>query len=258
MVQIIKASAAGLLLSVAAAPASAAVIVQTSSNSSAEQGGFDGFDRTLGTLNSVTLAISTTEHRALPFGTMALEQYGSISWVVEGYSNFYFSVVDPSIEFDPENPFPHYPDTAAGLFQVAISGSGTASLENIPDEILVTGSALFNIDPALVPQDVNFYGGETRIQFGGPGFYNFSDTTFSAPIFNGPYEGGYCGDRENPGRFGDEGCNNHVYTLTYNYTPAAEVGAVPEPTTWAMMLLGFGAIGFTMRRRRPALLANAA
>lgn len=27
-------------------------------------------------------------------------------------------------------------------------------------------------------------------------------------------------------------------------------GAVPEPATWAMMLLGFGAIGFAMRRRR--------
>jgi PEP-CTERM motif-containing protein len=28
--------------------------------------------------------------------------------------------------------------------------------------------------------------------------------------------------------------------------------AVPEPATWAMMLLGFGAIGFAMRRRKPA------
>ena len=37
------------------------------------------------------------------------------------------------------------------------------------------------------------------------------------------------------------------------FIPAA---AVPEPGTWAMMLLGFGAIGFSMRRRRqsaPAL-----
>lgn len=28
------------------------------------------------------------------------------------------------------------------------------------------------------------------------------------------------------------------------------VGAVPEPATWAMMLLGFGGIGFAMRRRK--------
>ena len=26
--------------------------------------------------------------------------------------------------------------------------------------------------------------------------------------------------------------------------------AVPEPASWAMMLLGFGAIGYSMRRRR--------
>ena len=31
---------------------------------------------------------------------------------------------------------------------------------------------------------------------------------------------------------------------------AASAAAVPEPATWAMMLLGFGAIGFGMRRRR--------
>jgi hypothetical protein len=29
------------------------------------------------------------------------------------------------------------------------------------------------------------------------------------------------------------------------------VGAVPEPSTWAMMLAGFGAIGFAVRRSRP-------
>lgn len=35
---------------------------------------------------------------------------------------------------------------------------------------------------------------------------------------------------------------------------SGEVSSVPEPSTWAMMMLGFGAVGFTMRRsRRPAL-----
>lgn len=33
-------------------------------------------------------------------------------------------------------------------------------------------------------------------------------------------------------------------------TPGQGAGAVPEPGTWAMMLLGFGAIGFAMRRSK--------
>lgn len=36
------------------------------------------------------------------------------------------------------------------------------------------------------------------------------------------------------------------------------IAAVPEPGTWAMMLLGFGAIGVSLRRRKPALCALAA
>jgi len=34
-----------------------------------------------------------------------------------------------------------------------------------------------------------------------------------------------------------------------------KVSAVPEPATWGMMLMGFGAIGFVARRRRPARAA---
>jgi hypothetical protein len=37
------------------------------------------------------------------------------------------------------------------------------------------------------------------------------------------------------------------YTLTYTYNP---FGAVPEPGTWLMMLLGFVGIGMALRRRR--------
>lgn len=35
-----------------------------------------------------------------------------------------------------------------------------------------------------------------------------------------------------------------------SFSASAVSAAVPEPGTWAMMLLGFGAIGFAMRRRR--------
>ncbi|WP_242138970.1 PEPxxWA-CTERM sorting domain-containing protein [Sphingomonas sp. TREG-RG-20F-R18-01] len=39
--------------------------------------------------------------------------------------------------------------------------------------------------------------------------------------------------------------SSDTYTVTYDYTP----GAVPEPATWALMLAGFGAIGFAMCQR---------
>jgi opacity protein-like surface antigen len=39
---------------------------------------------------------------------------------------------------------------------------------------------------------------------------------------------------------------------------SAPTGSVPEPATWAMMLLGFGGIGFRMRRRRPPVLTQIA
>lgn len=36
------------------------------------------------------------------------------------------------------------------------------------------------------------------------------------------------------------------------------IAAVPEPGTWAMMLLGFAGVGVALRRRRPAMLRQAA
>ena len=30
-----------------------------------------------------------------------------------------------------------------------------------------------------------------------------------------------------------------------------DIAAVPEPTTWGMLIAGFGAIGGTLRRRKP-------
>jgi hypothetical protein len=50
-------------------------------------------------------------------------------------------------------------------------------------------------------------------------------------------------------------------TDTQGYSNAVlyrATGAVPEPATWAMMLLGFGAIGVALRRRRTQALAQIA
>ena len=39
---------------------------------------------------------------------------------------------------------------------------------------------------------------------------------------------------------------NGVYSGTVAFSP---VGAIPEPATWAMMLLGFAGVGYSMRRK---------
>ncbi|MCU6456053.1 PEPxxWA-CTERM sorting domain-containing protein [Sphingomonas sp. A2-49] len=44
--------------------------------------------------------------------------------------------------------------------------------------------------------------------------------------------------------------NSVTITNATNGTFAAMTGAVPEPATWAMMILGMGAVGFAMRRRQ--------
>ena len=38
--------------------------------------------------------------------------------------------------------------------------------------------------------------------------------------------------------------------LAVNPDPGGPIGAVPEPTTWAMTIAGFGGVGWTLRRRR--------
>ena len=47
--------------------------------------------------------------------------------------------------------------------------------------------------------------------------------------------------------FGSDG--NSVGTIAVT----SDVAAVPEPASWAMMLVGFGAVGYSLRRRRGAV-----
>ena len=52
-------------------------------------------------------------------------------------------------------------------------------------------------------------------------------------------------------RFQGVGPNDDSFVTTPN-------GVIPEPATWGMMLLGFGAAGYALRRRRKAFLPQVA
>lgn len=100
------------------------------------------------------------------------------------------------------------------------------------------------------------------------GTYRFSDAARAAPItgsgtglvppgsyapftplsvFNGSSALGDWNLTLNDEVFSDQG-NLSSWSLAITYADAT--GAVPEPAAWGMMILGFGAIGMVLRRRR--------
>lgn len=108
------------------------------------------------------------------------------------------------------------------------------------------GSLLGTFDPTDV---IAFVGGAGSPYYGNPAtgevdhepfvFVNFYNTqgTFDKIVFKqGPGTAGYESDNHTVGWYVDQG--------------GTPVPAVPEPTTWAMMILGFGAVGGVMRSNR--------
>jgi hypothetical protein len=68
-----------------------------------------------------------------------------------------------------------------------------------------------------------------------------SDIKFSLFSLAGSYDGNHWQNPEN---------STSVLRLTADFT-----AAVPEPSTWAMMLIGFAGLGYAARRRRMTLAA---
>lgn len=79
-----------------------------------------------------------------------------------------------------------------------------------------------------------------------PGTYTVSVMAYSNFVNGDNLSDGF----RNTGSFG--GRTNAWAFDVLNVDAATQVGAVPEPSTWAMMLVGFGAAAFAMRRRKKA------
>jgi hypothetical protein len=218
---------AALAVLATGSPAAALTVIQTETIASGATGTtttvtFDQFDSMLGTLDSVEL--SFTANMPSVSGTIAnshssqTRTYNVSSGVTAGLTGNGLTL-SSSFGGQPVQSVTVGPRSSAGLGPY--SGSGSDS------DVLNTGLTGF-----VGAGDVSFLFSRTS---------NFSFT----PMSNGtltinPLLGGSA-------------------TLTYNYTAPVVVTpppAVPEPATWAMMIVGFGSVGAIVRRRRltPALV----
>jgi hypothetical protein len=92
-------------------------------------------------------------------------------------------------------------------------------------------------------------------------FLNFYDTTgsFSKVVFQEiNYGGGYESDNHTVGHYTTESGTPVTLKNSGTTAPAPLPTGVPEPAVWTMMILGLGATGAVLRRRRAALSAVAA
>lgn len=140
------------------------------------------------------------------------------------------------------------------LFGPAVSGSGVFTTSDTP--VILAGQTAFSIlsitgmvngSTISAPNTGISYGnyfttGSGFLDGVGTRFFTASgiDVRFFQQSSNGQY-------RVNT--FGQFGSSNFV-----NATSSQIAAAVPEPSTWMLMLLGMAGVGFSMRRKQAATL----
>jgi hypothetical protein len=185
---------------------------------------------TVGTANALTFDWSVT---GLNINTFAGS--GTLTATDDGGGQYTVTAITGDIQYGP-NP-PNLPAQIIGLVPV----DGVCGSEGCFNDNLVYFGA---------PQQVSSVAFTTRGGIGG--------------VFNGTCTVETCnyyllGYGPNFHLTGTEGnyaylFNNGGAAITFSLSP---VSAVPEPSTWAMLLLGFAGIGFMAYRRKskPALMA---
>jgi hypothetical protein len=139
---------------------------------------------------------------------------------------------------------------------VAAAPAGDATLFGFAspgfNSTLTSASSLSSLSFYLGSLDdyntLSFFSGDTLIQ-------SFTGTQLTIPD---PANGDQASGNTNRRYFFTFGAADNVNKVVFNTTQpafefdniAAAISGVPEPSTWAMMILGFGLIGFTLRNSR--------
>ncbi len=144
---------------------------------------------------------------------------------------------------------------------ISLSGNGSVTfnfpaLANANQLVSISGGSVQGPEGGVFNVAVNYAGGSTFSLSSGsvPSFppFNFSsiaNVSFPVGTVNGVTF------TVSPGGSGFLESLTIPAGTTFTFNTAA--AAVPEPASWALMLIGFGALGYSLRQRRKALPAAA-
>ncbi|QDZ08990.1 PEP-CTERM sorting domain-containing protein [Sphingomonas panacisoli] len=136
---------------------------------------------------------------------------------------------------------------APDLLEVLINGSVVATLTANNASGSVVDAQGGNVIALYQQVDTNQFYSDTLVDFTGSSWATFAHTGSNLTVGFRAAGGGWQGGSDE-----SWGLDNFSVTLNGNAN-----GAVPEPATWAMMVMGFGAVGGALRSRRKATLRYA-
>lgn len=184
-----------------------------------------GFDSRLGVLEAVKAEVDLTTYRQWFISTPSGSPPNRLDWSVDSSANII------AFNLASADNFP---------LIVPIKGSGSIIRNEGVFDVVATGRKTFDLAPAAFNGVSSF-----ALAHIDPGL---SDTRLSGTAITSlipatllQTEGACLG-----GLQGSDLCGFGSVRLTFTFSPFAS--AVPEPATWAMMLIGFAAIGMSLRR----------
>jgi PEP-CTERM motif len=180
---------------------------------------FAAFDTTLGALTGVQLAVAATLHGTMGISVVATP--GSAPGGIFVDSPDYGATVEQGFTVLDE-----LGGHISGMLCTTANGPCAMQFSYHQDENL--DYAFSDLSPYLLGSPLTF-----AFDFNS-GMSGLTDGATPVPLYTA------AGDMDWAG----------VATLTYTYDPAVAGATVPEPSTWALLLVGFGFAGGALRRSR--------
>jgi len=144
-------------------------------------------------------------------------------------------------------------DSGAGSFQNPSVTCGAAAAPcNFTDTVSFVTPTGFNTVSTIINSTFNTTNPATNLNFTSV-VLNNGTTNFGFNVVNGVFDQAsrelipLVANATNVITITGTSAGDASYSGTLSF---GQVAAVPEPATWALMLVGFGAVGFSMRRKR--------